>query len=126
MGRQIRVLVANSPRLMREVIIDTFATQPDITLVGEVTDNAEILGRVEDTHPDFLFIALDDPNQRPPVCDTILRLHPEVNIIALSARANRSVRYWASFDIHSDVIEASEEAILEVMRKPGSLAGGLP
>lgn len=125
MGRQLRVLVANSPKLMRELVIDTFADQPDITIVGEVSESAEILLRVEETHPDFLFIALENPQERPAVCDMILRLHPEVNIIAVSPRVDRSVRYWASFNIHSDVMESSEEAILEAMRRAGSLAGGV-
>jgi chemotaxis response regulator CheB len=123
MGRQIRVLVANRPKLMREIIIETFADQPDIIVVGEVAEDAEIIGRVEETHPDFLFIAMDDPNERPAVCDTILRLYPEVSIIAVSAHTNSSVRYWASFSIHADVMESSEEAILGVMRQKASLAG---
>jgi DNA-binding NarL/FixJ family response regulator len=123
MGRQIRVLVANSPRLMREIIIETFAEQPDIAIVGEVAEDSEIVERVEETRPDFLFIALDDPKKRPALCDTILRLHPDVNIIAVSAQVNSTVRYWASFDIHSDVMEASEQAILEVMRAKGATTG---
>ena len=123
MGRQIRVLVANSPRLMREIIIETFAEQPDIAIVGEVAEDSEIVERVEETRPDFLFIALDDPKKRPALCDTILRLHPDVNIIAVSAQVNSTVRYWASFDIHSDVMEASKQAILEVMRAKGATTG---
>lgn len=123
MGRQIRVLVANRPKLMREIIIETFADQPDIIVVGEVAEDVEIIGRVEETHPDFLFIAMDDPNERPAVCDTILRLYPDVSIIAVSAHTNSSVRYWASFSIHADVMESSEEAILGVMRQKASLAG---
>jgi len=123
MGRQIRVLVANRPKLMREIIIETFADQPDIIVVGEVAEDVEIIGRVEETHPDFLFIAMDDPNERPAVCDAILRLYPEVSIIAVSPHTNSSVRYWASFSIHSDVMESSEEAILGAMRQKASLAG---
>ena len=125
MGRQIRVLVANRPKLMREIIIETLAGQPDITIVGEVLDGDELLGRVQETHPDFLFIALDDPKERPAVCETILRLYPAVSIIAVSAHTNRSVRYWASFNIYSDVMESSEEAILDVMRKKSSMVGGV-
>ena len=125
MERQIRVLVANRPKLMREIIIETFVDQPDIEVVGEVTEEGDILGRVNETLPDFLFIALDDPDKRPAVCDTILRLHPEVSIIAVAAHTNRSVRYWASFNIHSSVMEASEEAILGVMRAKTAPAGGV-
>jgi DNA-binding NarL/FixJ family response regulator len=123
MERQIRVLVANRPKLMREIIIETFVDQPDIVIVGEVGEDGDILGQVKLTQPDFLFIALDDPDKRPSVCDAILRLHPEVSIIAVAAHTNRSVRYWASFNIHSSVMEASEEAILGVMRGKATPAG---
>jgi chemotaxis response regulator CheB len=123
MEKLIRVLVANRPKLMREVIIATFMDQPDIQIVGEVTDDGDIVGRVEETQPDFLFIGLDDPNTRPAVCDEVLRLCPGLSIIAVAPHTNRSVRYWASFDIHSSVIEASEEAILAAMRKKKAFAG---
>src|SRR5271169_2650781 len=125
MERQIRVLVANHSKLMREIIIETFAEQPDIIVVGEVAEDAEIAKRVEETLPDFLFVALDDPQQRPAVCDTILRSHPEVSIIAVAAHTNHTVRYWASFNIHASVMEASGEAILEVMRKKDLLWGAV-
>jgi DNA-binding NarL/FixJ family response regulator len=123
MERQIRVLVANRPKLMREIIIETFIDQPDIAIVGEVAEDGDLLAQVQETRPDFLFIALDDPDTRPSVCDTILRLHPEVSIIAVAAHTNRSVRYWASFNIHHSVMEASEEAILGVIRGKVTPAG---
>ncbi len=116
MQRQIRVLVANRPKLMREIVIETFVDQPDIAIVGEVSEDADILGQVDETQPDFLFIALDDPDKRPAVCDAILRLHPKMRIIAMAANSNRTVKYWASFSIHRTVIEASEEALLGVIR----------
>jgi DNA-binding NarL/FixJ family response regulator len=124
MEKLIRVLVANRPKLMREVIIATLVEQPDIEIVGEVSEESEIPSRVLETQPDFLFIALDDPEKRPSVCDAVLRLHPEVSIIAVAPHTNRSVRYWASFDIHSTSMETSEEAILSAIRKRAALAGG--
>lgn len=123
MDRPIRVLVANRPKLMREVIIETFVDQPDITIVGEVTEEAEILPRIDETRPDVLFIALDDELERPPVCDTILRSHPDISIFAVAQRANQTMRYWASFDIHASVIEASGEAILSAMRNKAAMRG---
>jgi len=38
MEKSIRVLVANHPRLMREIILTTFADQPEIEIVGEVAE----------------------------------------------------------------------------------------
>jgi len=124
MDKTIRVLVANRPRLMRELVLTTFADQPDIEIVGEVTHDSEIPASIEQTKPDFLVITLDDPSQRPAVCDTVLRQHPEIRIIAVAPNQNYSVHYWASLSIHSTNIEASEQGILRTLRKQESGLGG--
>ena len=36
--KPIRVLMANRPRLMRELMVATISEQPDIEIVGEVQD----------------------------------------------------------------------------------------
>jgi chemotaxis response regulator CheB len=116
MEKAIRVLVANRPRLMRETILTTFADQPDIEIVGEVSDDSEIMECVKRTLPNFVVIALDQPGRRPAVCDDLLREHPEVRIIAVAPAKNYVVYYWASLDIHSSNIEASEEGMLTALR----------
>ncbi len=116
MEKAIRVLVANRPRLMRESILATFADQPDIEIVGEVVEESEIPESVKKTLPDFVVIALDHPGKRPAVCDALLREHPEVRVIAVAPEKNFVVYYWASLNIHSNDIEASEEGILNAMR----------
>lgn len=125
MDKAIRVLVANRPRLMRELILETLADQPGIEVVGEVTDEVEISDRVNQTLPDFLVIALDEPGRRPDICETILRAHPEVRILAVASGQNRTICYWASFDIHSDDIEPSEAGILNALRNITAGVGGV-
>lgn len=124
MDKNIRILVANRPKLMRELILETLADQPGIEVVGEVSDDAEIAGRVAQTRPDLLVIALDEPARRPQICDAVLREHPELRIIAVSSNQNRSIGYWASFDIHSDDIEPSEVGILNAVRTMTGGTGG--
>ena len=116
MEKAIRVLVANRPRLMRELILTTFADQPDIEIVGEVGEESEISESVKRTLPDFVVIALDQPGKRPAICDELLREHPDVRVIAVAPERNSIVYYWASLNIHSNDIEASEEGILSAMR----------
>jgi chemotaxis response regulator CheB len=116
MQRAIRVLVANQPRLLRELILSTFSDQPDIEIVGEVEDESEIRAKVSTTDPNFVVIALDDPNKRPAICDDLLREHPNLRVIAVAARKESVVYYWASLDIHASNIEASEEGILSTLR----------
>jgi DNA-binding NarL/FixJ family response regulator len=117
MDRSIRILVANRPKLMRELILATLADEPGIEIVGEVAEEGEIRARVQQTSPDLLVIALDEPAQRPRICDTLLQDNPKLRIIAVASQQNYSVFYWASFDIHSSQIEASEQWILNAVRK---------
>ena len=116
MERTIRVLVANRPRLMRETILTTFGDQPDIEIVGEIEDESKIFESVNKFSPDFVVIALDEPGERPPICDILLREHPEVRVIAVAPARNYVVYYWASLDIHSSNIEASEAGVLGALR----------
>jgi chemotaxis response regulator CheB len=117
MKKPIRVLVANHPRLMRESVLTTFADQPDIEIVGEVAEESEISENVKRTFPNVVVIALDQPGIRPPICDELLRAHPEVRVIAVAPEENYVVYYWASFEIFSNNVEASEEGLLGAMRR---------
>jgi DNA-binding NarL/FixJ family response regulator len=126
MPRSIRVLVANRPKLMRELIVSTLADEPGVEIVGEVADEAEIAERVSEARPDLLVIALDDPSKRPQLCDTLLRDCPKLRIIAVASQENCSVFYWASFDIHSSEIEASEQGILNAVRNIATMGAGEP
>ena len=64
MTQPIRVVVANRPQLMRELVIEAITEQPDIEVVGEIKNEDEILDGVEGTHPDVLIIALGESSQR--------------------------------------------------------------
>src|SRR5215472_15880221 len=112
MEKSTRVLVANSPKLMRDVVLAALADQPGIQIVGEVADESEIAEQVQATLPDLLVIALGRNEGRPPICDRILREHPELRIIAVASREDRTRYFWASFDIHCTDIESSAAGIL--------------
>jgi AmiR/NasT family two-component response regulator len=126
MTRSVRVLVANRPKLMRDLTVSTLADEPGIEIVGEVADEAEIAERVRQVAPDLLVIALDHPSKRPELCDTLLRDRPELRIIAVASQENCSVFYWASFDIHSSEIEPSEQGILNAVRNIATMGTGEP
>jgi len=116
MEKPIRVLVANGPRLMRELILTTFSDQPDIEIVEEVADEADIIERVEKTNPDFVVIAQETLTEGPNICDMVLRRRPDTRVVAVAPHHNYLVYYWASPEIHSRHVEASEEALLGVLR----------
>jgi DNA-binding NarL/FixJ family response regulator len=123
MTKLIRILVANHPRLMREAVLAAFANQPDVEIVGEVSDEAEIHDRVNQTLPDLLVVTLDASGRRPAICDAVLHAHPRVRIIAVSSAQNRSICYWAVLQIQSKTIEPSEESMLTAARTMAAATG---
>jgi chemotaxis response regulator CheB len=124
METSIRVLVANRPRLLRELVLSTLSEQAGISVVGETDNEREVPALVAKTKPDFLVIALDEPQKRPPLCDVLLRDFPTLRIIAVAPNINVGIHYWASFEIHSTTLEASEKALLEVLRRSAVPAKG--
>ncbi len=114
--KKTRVLVANQPRLMRELVLETIGDQPDIEVVGELQDDSQIPDAVEQTHPDFLIVALRNEDERPQICDLLLHRHPQMRILALAPDRNSSIFYWASLDIHAKAVEASQEGVLTALR----------
>ncbi len=121
-----RVLVANRPRLMRELLMATISDQPDIEVVGEVEDEKQIMSEVEQTHPDVLIAAFDDVNDQRFLCKDLLERFPLLRILALAPDRNLSVYYWASLDIHADRVEASEQGVLGALRLKLRVQGGRP
>ena len=112
----IRVLVANRPRLIRELLMVTISDQPDIEIVGEIQDEVQLVNAVQDTRPDFLIVALEKSNRLPDVCWTILHDYPQVRIIALASDCNSSMFYWTALHIESNQIETSEAGVLSALR----------
>jgi len=113
---KIRVLVANRPRLMRELIVATISDQPDIEIVGVLEDESPILKTVEEVHPDFLIITLDRSETRPLICDILLARYPQVCVLALAPDRDSTMFYWATQNIRSSRVENSEKGILSILR----------
>ena len=57
---KLRVLVANRPRLMRELVLATIEDQPDFEIVGETDNESEITEMVERTRPDYLIVGREE------------------------------------------------------------------
>ena len=114
--KPIRVLVANQPKLMRELMIVAISGQPDIEVVGEVEEDSNLVSAVEKEQPDFLIVALEKFNRIPEVCHSILRTHPHMKVIAVAPDRSNSMFYWASLKVQSNQIEDSEAGLLNALR----------
>jgi AmiR/NasT family two-component response regulator len=123
--KRVRVLVANGPRLMREVVLAVLADQPDIEVIGEIQDESQLAIAIEEARPDVLIIALDDSDKRAARCGFLVGRYPQMKILALAPEKNRGVFYWAVVDVRTKALESSEAGILSALREPPSLVSTL-
>jgi AmiR/NasT family two-component response regulator len=123
--KRVRVLVANHPRLMRELVLAVLADQPDIEVIGEVQDENDLAGAVEETLPDVLILALEDADKRIVQCGFLLGRYPLMKILALAPEQNRGLFYWANVDVRTKPLESSEAGILSALRDRPSLVGAV-
>jgi chemotaxis response regulator CheB len=121
--KRVRVLVANRPRLMRELVLAVIADQPDIEIVGEVKEESELVSAVEEARPDVLIVALEEADKRSAQCGFLLGRYPQMKIVALAPEQNRGLFYWASVDVRTKPLESSEAGILSALRDRPSLVG---
>ncbi len=121
--KRVRVLVANRPRLMRELVLAVIADQPDIEIVGEVKEESELVSAVEEVRPDVLIVALEEADKRSAQCGFLLGRYPQMKIGALAPEQNRGLFYWASVDVRTKPLESSEAGILSALRDCPSLVG---
>jgi DNA-binding NarL/FixJ family response regulator len=121
--KSVRVLVANRPRLMRELILATVSDQEGIEIVGEIDQEEHIESAVAEKQPDFLIVALDGKNRLPESCITVLQKHPNLRVIAISPERGNTMFYWASLNIQHTPIESSEQGVLNVLRGRNQFVG---
>lgn len=121
--KRVRVLVANRPRLMREIVLATIADQPDIEVVGDVEQTANLTEIVEQVQPDVLIVALDEQEKRTGECGFLLGRYPRMKILALAPERNLGILYWAIVDIRTKPVESSEAGVLSALRDAPSVVG---
>jgi hypothetical protein len=54
--------------------------------------------------------------QRPPICDALLGLYPNIRILAVTSESNSGFLYWSSSEIRPIRVECLAEGILSALR----------
>ena len=113
---KIRVLIVNSTRIWRDMLYDTIREEPDIEIVGDVSDENAIVLATERTDPDCLIVPLE-PGISMPICTQILVKRHHIRIVAIGEGTDVVEIYWMSEegDVRRTYTTASREAILRAL-----------
>ena len=87
--KKIKILLANRPRMMREVVRKMIDVQPDMEVVGEVPDPVELLVAVKETEADAVILDLED-SEEPGTASHLLAAYPDLTILGLAANGKKA------------------------------------
>ena len=115
MGK-VRVLLANKPRMLRELLRSLIQRQADMEVMGEVLDPVELLLAVDETQADVVVVDLPESGEEPGICSHLLAEYPQLLVLALSPGRDRAILYRQSI-IKEELSKLSDDEILEAIRK---------
>ncbi len=110
--KKIKILLANRPRLMREVMREIFEDQSDMEVVGEVLDPLGLLVAVKEMEADVVILAVKG-SEEPGLCSHLLAEFPNLTIFGLAS--NGKTAFFRPG--RRKIIDPSEAKILTALRQ---------
>ena len=86
----LHVILANKPRLFREMLGKIFENPLQVNVIGEVTNINQLPLLSELLHPDWIVLTLCNNGSFPRIADVMVDLCPEVGILAITENGERA------------------------------------
>jgi DNA-binding NarL/FixJ family response regulator len=122
-----RLLLANSPRLLRGLLKQVIQKEPSLQIVGEASDAAHLPAIVSQTGAQLVVLPLTPQGQFPEGAEKLLQACPQVCILALAADGSRA-RLKGLGRAGHEIVERDIEglSLAELVGMLRSLPGGWP
>jgi DNA-binding NarL/FixJ family response regulator len=99
-----RVLLANEPRLFREMLQRVMQNTPGLEVVGEVTDPHALRAAMGTTGAHWLVVSLTPDGELPAVVGELLVEFPSLCVLGVADDGSRAVIKWA--EIHQESLNS--------------------
>jgi len=110
----IKVLLANRPQILREVVRDIIERQPDMEVVGEALDPLGVLLAAKETEADVVVIGLQD-SEEPGLVSHLLAECPHVTVLGLASQGDTAfIAQMCPW--RKEIADPSEVNILSALR----------
>ena len=91
-AKPIRVLIIDLPRMLREIVRGTIASEPDIVLVGELPMDTSIAEGARAADPAVVILGSEHPDVLPD-CPEVLARNARLAVLAVGADGRESFLY---------------------------------
>ena len=112
--KKIKILLANRPRMVREVVRELIEREEDMEVVGEVLDPLDLLLAVRETEADAVVMALKG-SEEPGLCSHLLAEYPDLTIVGV-ASGGESAFIEQRTPQRQEIPEPSKANILDALR----------
>jgi chemotaxis response regulator CheB len=111
-----RVLLARLPRMLRDILREIIAAQPDMVIVAEADDAEDLVAATAPYAPDVLVVGLE-ASETQEVAHDVLRRAPWLRVLAIEAGGRRA---WLHMLRPYQMLlgEVSPSMLLDAIRQP--------
>jgi DNA-binding NarL/FixJ family response regulator len=110
--RRTRILLADLPRLLREIVTEALEAQSDMEVVASVADFETLAQTIEQSRAEVIVIGHDDPE----VAAGLLERCPPLAVIAVTGDAKES-QYYELRPHRVELGEISPSELVETIRQ---------
>jgi chemotaxis response regulator CheB len=107
---QIRILVVDLPRLVRDMVEQAIAQQHDMAVVAHCVSFDDLLDEAKRSEPDIVIVGIED-RALPHVCLELMLEHQGVSVLGIDARSGRS---WL-YELRLEQVEIDEVSPADVV-----------
>lgn len=114
---RIQILLVDMPLLLRELIEEALAAQPDMNVVATVPDPEALVAATREARPDFVLfgVARAEATAFPAECVTLLDENPRARVLAIEHLEGRAILYELRPG-RTEIGEVAPEDIVAVIR----------
>lgn len=111
---RIRVLLAEMPQLLRDVIRYLLSDQPDMEVIGNISDWLELLVTAREMHADVVILGVES-SELPGICSHLLHELPDIKLLGVTD----DTRHAFLHELRPQKVplrEASAQGLLDAIR----------
>lgn len=112
-----RIILANSSRLLREMLNRALLKSRNLKVVKEVVDRAALQVALEGQPAEWLIMSLPEDKQIPAWIDAFMKEHPLIRIMAFAADGSRIRMKWIE-SREQDLSGLSLKELIRLLESP--------
>jgi hypothetical protein len=111
-----RILLVDLPRILREIIEEAIADEPDMVIVGGNGANGDLKSAVERSNAEFVISGAD---YAPDEVGALLEEHPRLRVLSVVGDAREAFLYELR-PMRTPLAEVSPRTIVDAIRQASS------